>query len=72
MRQRRWIAFWRWLHGKQINNITLAWQVSKIVFQIIAVGMFFMVSMLAMKIFSRDQADGSLILFLSRPVFRWQ
>lgn len=60
------------VNGKQINNITLAWQVSKIVFQIIAVGMFFMVSMLAMKIFSRDQADGSLILFLSRPVFRWQ
>ena len=60
------------VNGKQINNITLAWQVSKIAFQIIAVGMFFMVSMLAMKIFSRDQADGSLILFLSRPVFRWQ
>ncbi len=60
------------VNGKQINNIMLAWQVSKIVFQIIAVGMFFMVSMLAMKIFSRDQADGSLILFLSRPVFRWQ
>jgi ABC-type transport system involved in multi-copper enzyme maturation permease subunit len=60
------------VNGKQINNITLAWQVSKIVFQIIAVAMFFMVSMLAMKIFSRDQADGNLILFLSRPVFRWQ
>ncbi|MFC1882744.1 ABC transporter permease [Thermodesulfobacteriota bacterium] len=60
------------VNGKQINNITLAWQVSKIAFQIIAVAMFFMVSMLAMKIFSRDQADGSLILFLSRPVFRWQ
>lgn len=60
------------VNGKQINNIMLAWQVSKIVFQIIAAAMFFMVSMLAMKIFSRDQADGSLILFLSRPVFRWQ
>jgi len=60
------------VNGKQINNITLAWQVSKIAFHIIAVAMFFMVSMLAMKIFSRDQADGSLILFLSRPVFRWQ
>jgi len=60
------------VNGKQISNIALAWQVSRIVFQIIAVGMFFMVSMLAMKIFSRDQADGSLILFLSRPVFRWQ
>jgi ABC-type transport system involved in multi-copper enzyme maturation permease subunit len=60
------------VNGKQINNITLAWYVSKIVFQIIAVGMFIMVSMLSMKIFSKDEKDGSLILFLSRPVFRWQ
>jgi len=60
------------VNGRQINNITLAWHVSKIVFQIIAVGMFLMVSMFSMKIFSRDHADGSLILFLSRPVFRWQ
>jgi len=60
------------VNGKQINNVTLAWYVSKIVFQIIAVGMFLMVSIFSMKIFSRDQTDGSMILFLSRPVFRWQ
>ena len=60
------------VNGKQINNVTLAFYVSKIVFQIIAVGMFFMVSIFSMKIFSRDQTDGSMILFLSRPVFRWQ
>jgi ABC-type transport system involved in multi-copper enzyme maturation permease subunit len=60
------------VNGQPLDNITLAWHVSKIVFQVIAVGMLLMVSMLSMKIFSRDQADGSLILFLSRPVFRWQ
>ena len=60
------------INGRQIENATLAWHVSKIAFQIIAAGMFLMVSMLSMKIFSRDQADGSLLLFLSRPVFRWQ
>jgi ABC-2 type transport system permease protein len=60
------------VNGRQINNIALAWHVSKIVFQIIVVGMFFMVSMISMKILSRDHADGSLILFLSRPVSRWQ
>ena len=60
------------VNGRQLDNTVIAWHVSKIVFQLIAVGMFLMVSMLSMKIFSRDQADGSLILFLSRPVFRWQ
>ena len=50
----------------------VAWQVSRIVFQLIAAGMFLMASMLSMKIFSRDHEDGSVVLFLSRPVFRWQ
>ncbi|MGD1972235.1 MAG: hypothetical protein PVF24_11535, partial [Desulfobacterales bacterium] len=39
---------------------------------LIATGMFLMVSMLSMKIFSRDHKDGSMVLFLSRSVFRWQ
>ena len=60
------------VNGRQLDNTMIAWQVSKIVFQIIVGGMFLMVSMISMKIFSRDHADGSLILFLSRPVFRWQ
>jgi len=60
------------LNGKQVDNIAIAWHVSKIVFQIIAAGMFLMVSMISMKIFSRDHKDGSLVLFLSRSVFRWQ
>ena len=56
--------------GKPLDNITVAWHVSRIVFQIIASGMFLIVILLSMKIFSRDLQDGSLVLFLSRPVFR--
>jgi ABC-type transport system involved in multi-copper enzyme maturation permease subunit len=60
------------VNGKPLDNITVAWYTSKIVFQVIASGMFLMVILLSMKIFSRDHEDGSLVLFLSRPVFRRQ
>ena len=60
------------VNGKQLNNITVAWHVSKIVFQVIASGMSLIVILLSMKIFSRDHEDGSLVLFLSRPLFRRQ
>ncbi len=60
------------VNGRQLDSITVAWHVSKIVFQVIASGMFLIVILLSMKIFSRDQEDGSLVLFLSRPVFRRQ
>lgn len=60
------------VNGKPLDNITIAWQVSKIVFQVIASGMFLMVILISMKIFSRDHEDGSQVLFLSRPVFRQQ
>ena len=60
------------VNGEPLDSITIAWHVSKIVFQVIASGMFLMVILLSMKIFSRDHEDGSLVLFLSRPVFRQQ
>ena len=60
------------VNGKIVDTATVAFQVSKIVFHLIAAGMFLMVSMLSMKIFSRDHKDGSMILFLSRSVYRWQ
>ena len=60
------------VNGKMVEPATVAWHVSKIVFHLIAAGMFLMVSMLSMKIFSRDHQDGSTVLFLSRSVFRWQ
>jgi ABC-type transport system involved in multi-copper enzyme maturation permease subunit len=60
------------INGKMVDTATVAFHVSKIVFHLIATGMFLMVSMLSMKIFSRDHKDGSMVLFLSRSVFRWQ
>ncbi|MGD8291641.1 MAG: hypothetical protein PVF37_08040 [Desulfobacterales bacterium] len=60
------------VNGKMVDTATVAFHVSKIVFHLIAAGMFLMVSMLSMKIFSRDHKDGSMVLFLSRSVFRWQ
>ena len=60
------------VNGKMVGPATVAWHVSKIVFHLIAAGMFLMVSMLSMKIFSRDHQDGSTVLFLSRSVSRWQ
>jgi len=47
--------------GKQLDNITVAWYVSKFVFQVIASGMFLIVILLSMNIFSRDHEDGSLV-----------
>jgi len=60
------------INGNMVDNATVAWHVSKIAFHLISAGMLLMVSMLSMKIFSRDQADGNILLFLSRSVFRWQ
>jgi ABC-type transport system involved in multi-copper enzyme maturation permease subunit len=60
------------VNGKMMDTATVSWHVSKIVFHLITAGMLLMASLLSMKIFSRDQADGSLVLFLSRAVFRWQ
>ena len=60
------------VNGEIVPNTAVALQVSRIVFQLIAAGMFLMAAMLSMKIFSRDHEDGSVVLFLSRPVFRWQ
>jgi ABC-type transport system involved in multi-copper enzyme maturation permease subunit len=60
------------VNGKMVDSVAVAWHVSKIVFQLIAAGMFLMVSLLSMKIFSRDHGDGSAVLFLSRSVLRWQ
>jgi len=60
------------INGKQVDNIASAWIASRIVFQVIVMGMLLMVSMISMKIFRKDQNDGSVHMFLSRPVNRWE
>jgi ABC-type transport system involved in multi-copper enzyme maturation permease subunit len=60
------------INGRQVDNITIARHASLLVFHLIAAAMFLMTSMLSMTIFSRDREDGSMVMFLSRPVDRWQ
>ncbi len=60
------------INGQAVDNVTLAWHASIVVFHLIVYGMFFMAAMLSMSIFSRDREDGSMVLFLSRSVARWQ
>ncbi|SPD73444.1 conserved membrane hypothetical protein [uncultured Desulfobacterium sp.] len=60
------------VNGQKLDNVSVAWHASLLVFHVIAGGMFLMTSMLSMGVFSRDSDDGSLVMFLSRPVGRWQ
>lgn len=59
-------------NGRQIDNVSVTWYASLIVFHVIAAGMLLMASMLSMGIFSRDRDDGSMVMFLSHSVDRWQ
>jgi ABC-type transport system involved in multi-copper enzyme maturation permease subunit len=60
------------VNGKTVDSVTLAWHASLFVFHFIAAAMFLMTSMLSMSIFSRDSDDGSMVMFLSHSVARWQ
>jgi ABC-type transport system involved in multi-copper enzyme maturation permease subunit len=60
------------VNGQQVDNVSVAWHASLFVFHFIAAGMFVMTAMLSMGIFSRDREDGSMVMFLSRSVDRWQ
>ena len=60
------------VNGQAVDSVTLAWHASLFIFHFIAAAMFLMTSMLAMSVFSRDSDDGSMAMFLSRSVARWQ
>ena len=60
------------VNGRQVDNVSVAWYASLMVFHVIAAGMLLMASMLSMGIFSRDRDDGSMVMFLSHSVDRWQ
>ncbi len=60
------------VNGQTIESVSVAWHASLLVFHFIAAAMFLMTSMLSMNIFSRDREDGSMVMFLSHSVDRWQ
>ena len=60
------------VNGQKVDTVTLAWHASKFAFHAIAFGMFLMTALLTMRIYTHDKTDGSIVMFLSRPVARWQ
>jgi ABC-type transport system involved in multi-copper enzyme maturation permease subunit len=60
------------VNGQLVDSVFVAWHASLFVFHFIAASMFLMTSMLSMGILSRDRDDGSMVMFLSRSVDRWQ
>ncbi len=60
------------IDGQPVDADAIARHASLIAFHFIAAGMFLMTSILSMGIFSRDRDDGSMVMFLSRPVKRWE
>ncbi len=57
------------INGQPVVGV---WYVSRLIFQVIVMGVLLLVSLILMRIFSRDRNDGSLHMFLSRPVKRWE
>ncbi len=57
------------INGQPVVGV---WYISRLIFQVIVMGMLLMVSLISMRVFSRDRNDGSLHMFLSRPVKRWE
>ena len=60
------------VNGQAVSSVSVAFHASLIAFHVVAAGMLLMTTMLAMGIFSRDRDDGSMVMFLSRPMDRWQ
>jgi len=60
------------VNGRVIDTAHLTAYISVIAFQLICYAMFPLAILLAMKIVTRDKADGAMVMFLCRPVARWQ
>jgi len=60
------------VNSQQIDRSAIALYASIIIFHIVSIGMIVMAVLLSMKIFTRDLEDGSITLFLSKPVSRAQ
>ncbi len=60
------------VNGRGIDSAAFAGYISIIAFQIVCYAMFLLTILLSMKILTRDKNDGAMVMFLSRPVSRWQ
>lgn len=60
------------VNGQPVSGVSVAWHASLIAFQLIASGMLMLAVLLATPLFTTDAQDGSMVLYLSRPVSRAQ
>ena len=60
------------VNGQSVSGVSVAWHASLFAFQLIASGMLMLSVLLATPVFTTDQQDGSMVLYLSRPVSRSQ
>ncbi|MGD9200769.1 MAG: hypothetical protein PVI26_04325 [Chitinispirillia bacterium] len=57
-------------NGKEVDNVSVAWHISKVAFHIIAYGSILFTILLSMNIISYDKESGLMTLYLSKPVLR--
>ena len=60
------------VNGRVLDPAHLFAYISVIAFHLVCYAMFPLAILLAMKIVTRDKADGAMVMFLCRPVARWQ
>lgn len=60
------------VNGQPLSGIEIAWHASLFAFQLIGAGMLLLSVLIANQVFPTDREDGSMVLYLSRPVSRNQ
>jgi ABC-type transport system involved in multi-copper enzyme maturation permease subunit len=60
------------VNGQQLDNASIAWTASRAAFHVIGYAGVLVGTLLAMGMLRRDRDQGSMVLFLARPVARWQ
>ena len=58
------------VNNQPVEGAAVAWHASIFAFHFIAFGMLIMAVLISMSIFTNDQRDGAMVLYLSRPVSR--
>jgi ABC-type transport system involved in multi-copper enzyme maturation permease subunit len=58
------------INNRPVAGVTVAWHASLFAFQLIAFAMLIMAVLLAMAVFPHDAQDGTMILYLARPLSR--
>jgi ABC-type transport system involved in multi-copper enzyme maturation permease subunit len=60
------------MNGQEVGAGEIVRMVSKMTFNVIAVGVMFLAALLSMRVFRRDRDDGTQSCILSKPIARWQ